>query len=239
MEKEGSRAAEVIDFEEDRMEEEVDAVEQKDASSDRAISDSDEMVEQQVGSTSDRNVDLIDEADDTEEGPFVKVEYVRGRRTNGRRREELARLRAIAVDRAKDFFSETEDERGFVATEEEVRQKLNEYYSGILLGERRSDPNKKRSLKGLMLQRIKEEMEHGGWRIVSPSSISSPARLREAWETSAVTACACRARMGEMAEDVALNKEMILRLTARIEDLEKKLEKKSTTKNTREGSSGE
>ena len=104
MEKEGSRAAEVIDFEEDRMEEEVDAVEQKDASSDRALSDSDEMVEQQVGSTSDRNVDLIDEADDTEEGPFVKVEYVRGRRTNGRRREELARLRAIAVDRAKDFF---------------------------------------------------------------------------------------------------------------------------------------
>ena len=45
--------------------------------------------------------------------------------------------------------------------------------------------------------------------------------------------------MGEMAEDVALNKEMILRLTARIEDLEKKLEKKSTTKNTREDSSGE
>ena len=143
MEKEGSRAAEVIDFEEDRMEEEVDTVEQKDASSDRALSDSDEMMEP-VGSTSDRNVDLIDEADDTEEGPFVKVEYVRGRRTNGRRREELARLRAIAVDRAKDFFSETEDARGFVATEGEVRQKLNEYYSGILLGERRSDPNKKK-----------------------------------------------------------------------------------------------
>ena len=94
MEKEGSRAA---DLEEDRMEEEVDAVEQKVACRDRANSDSDEMMEQ-VGSTSDRNGDLIDEAEDTEEGPFVKVEYVRGRRTNGRRREELTRLRAIAVD---------------------------------------------------------------------------------------------------------------------------------------------
>ena len=96
------------------MEEEVYAVEQKDASSDRALSDSGDMMEQ-VGSTSDRIEGLNDEADDTEEGPFVKVEYVRGRQRNGRRREELARLRAIAVVRAKDFFLGNRGRAGFVS----------------------------------------------------------------------------------------------------------------------------
>ena len=42
-----------------------------------------------------------------------------------------------------------------------------------------------------------------------------------------------------MAEDIALRKEKLLRLTVRIEDFEKKLEQQITTKNIREDSSGE
>ena len=64
------------------------------------------------------------------------------------------------------------------ANEEEVVQKLNEHYTEILLKESRNDPNKKRSLKGLMLQRIKELMEQKGWHIVTLSSNS----LEVAWE---------------------------------------------------------
>ena len=45
--------------------------------------------------------------------------------------------------------------------------------------------------------------------------------------------------MGEMAEDIALSKQMILRLTTRIEDLEKKLEEKQMIANFEEHSSGE
>ena len=169
------------------------------------------------------------------------MEYVRGRRTNGRNREELAKLRAIAVDRTMDFFLEGEDERGLAASEEEVGQKLNEHYTEILLKESRNDPNKKRSLKGLMLQRIKEMMEQRGWRIVTLSSNSLCSRevAQEAEEKSLVPACPCRARMGEMAEDIALSKQMILRLTTRIEDLEKKLEEKLTIAKFKEHSSGE
>ena len=128
------------------------------------------------------------------------------------------------------------------ASEEEVGQKLNEHYTEILLKESRNDPNKKRSLKGLMLQRIREMMEQRGWRIVTLSSNSLCSRevAREAEEKSLVTACTCRARMGEMAEDIALSKQMILRLTTRIEDLEKKLEEKQTIANFKEHSgSGE
>ena len=55
-------------------------------------------------------------------------------------------------------------------------EKLNEFYSEILLTKSRHDPRKKRSLKGLMLQRTKEKMENGGWRLVSPPS-KSPCRV--------------------------------------------------------------
>ena len=166
------------------------------------------------------------------------MEYVRGRRTNGRNREELAKLRAIAVDRTMGFFLEREDERGLAASEEEVGQKLNEHYTEILLKESRNDPNKKRSLNRLMLKRIKEMLEQRGLRIVTLSSNSLCSRevAREAEEKSLVTACTCRARMGEMAEDIALSKQMILRLTTRIEDLEKKLEEKQTIANFKEHS---
>ena len=61
------------------------------------------------------------------------MEYVRGRRTNGRYREELAKLRAIAVDKTMDFFLEREDEWGLAANEEEVVQKLNEHYMEYFL----------------------------------------------------------------------------------------------------------
>ena len=93
-----------------------------------------------------------------------------------------------------------------------------------------------------MLQRIKEMMEQRGWRIdtLSSNSLCSREVAREAEEKSLVTACTCRARMGEMAEDIALSKQMILRLTTRIEDLEKKWEGKQTIANFKEHSgSGE
>ena len=148
-----------------RLDEE-DGIERKDVAGHDVIIDRDESGERR-GDGYNRKEGNSDEGAETEEGPFVKVEYVRGRRTNGRNREELAKLRAIAVDRTMGFFLEIEDERGLAANQEEVGQKLNEHYTEILLKESSNDPNKKMSLKGLMLQRIKEMMELRGWRIVT------------------------------------------------------------------------
>ena len=65
------------------------------------------------------------------------------------------------VDRTIGFFSETGDERGLAANEEEIRQKMNEHYMQILLNEHRINLSKKRFLRGLILQRIREVMEQG------------------------------------------------------------------------------
>ena len=146
MEDERSRASELIDLKEkdglgdgkDVRGDESGALEPGEDTADRDFGE--------VHMTSDS-----DEVEDADEGPFVKVEYMRGRRTNGRRREELAKLRAAAIDRTETYFSKTGDEREYATTEGEVLGKLNEFYSEILLSKSQNDPNRKRSLKGLML----------------------------------------------------------------------------------------
>ena len=147
MEDEGSRASELIDLKEkDGLGDEKEDV------------PGDESGALELGEdTADRDfgeVHMIsdsDEVEDVDEVPFVKVEYMRGRRTSGRRREELAKLRAAAIDRTETYFSKIGDEREYATTEGEVLGKLNEFYSEILLSKSQNDPNRKRSLKGLML----------------------------------------------------------------------------------------
>ena len=85
-----------------------------------------------------------------------------------------------------------------------------------------------------MLDLVKGRLEELGWRIVAaPSSPPFTGAARQAGReipsrypgpADATSSCACRGMVGSMADDLELGKSLIVRLTKRVAELEKKVD---------------
>ena len=159
----------------------------------------------------------IDEA-----GPFVKVEYRRGRRATGLR-ERLAEKRALAIEDCVQRL--TAEEGDMAVTENDLQESLARSYTEQLRKGNLNDSNKKRSLKGKMLELTRERLEALGYRIIGGVTGEERAACttKEPLAEEGDRAGRTLARLTELEEMVLLGKEAFKLLIARVSELETKV----------------